>query len=226
MNGFEAALLELVAKVYEGMGWPGVILLMAVENTGFPIPSEPIMMFAGWLLVQSRGDPAWFVLLAGFYGSIGSLIGAWIVYFISLKAGRPLLQRYGKYVLISEEDITRSEIWFAKYGNWAVFFCRLVPLVRTIISVPAGIAGMKFWKFSLYTLLGAFLWNTGLAYAGFLLGENWEQFRRLTQPFDVPILAALGAVTGWFLFRRLRTIRARSRNNLVSQSDPSGEGDG
>ncbi len=226
MNGFEAALLELVAKIYEGMGWPGVILLMAVENTGFPIPSEPIMMFAGWLLVQSRGDPAWFVLLAGFYGSIGSLIGAWIVYFISLKAGRPLLQRYGKYVLISEEDITRSEIWFAKYGNWAVFFGRLVPLVRTIISVPAGIAGMDFWKFSLYTLLGSFLWNTGLAYAGFLLGENWEQFRRLTQPFDVPILVALGAVTGWFVFRRLRTIRARSRNNLVSQSDPSGEEDG
>ena len=107
MNGIEATLLELVARIYESMGWPGVVLLMAVENTGFPIPSEPIMMFAGWLLVQARGDPAWFVLLAGFYGSIGSLLGAWVVYFISLKGGRPLLRRYGKYLLISEEDINR-----------------------------------------------------------------------------------------------------------------------
>ena len=225
MSGIEESLLEFVARIYELMGWPGLVVLMAVENTGFPIPSEPVMMFAGWILVQAAGKPVWFVVLAGFYGSVGSLIGAWVVYFVSLKGGRPLLGRYGKYVLISRDDIAKSEVWFAKYGNWAVFLGRLVPVVRTIISVPAGIAGMKFWKFSLYTFLGSLPWNVGLAYAGFLLGGNWEQFRSFTGPFEIPILIALALVTGWLVVRRIRSMRQgtqRQGNNGILVSSPDG----
>lgn len=207
----ETALLQFISRVYEGMGWPGVVLLMAIENTGFPLPSEPIMMFAGWLLVQARDLSAWWVLLAGFYGALGSLLGAWLVYVISLKGGRPLLRRYGKYVLVYDDDVARAEAWFQKYGSWAVFLGRLVPLVRTLVSVPAGIAGMNFWRFSAYTFVGSFLWNVSLAYAGFLLGENWEHLRDYTRPFDLPIVVILAILVAWAIWRRLKSVRSGNR---------------
>ena len=184
---------------------------MALENTGLPLPSEPIMMFAGWVLVHSRGLSAWWVLLAGALGAIGSLLGALFVYWFSLKAGRPILARFGKYVLISEDDVTRAEAWFQRYGPWAVFLGRLVPLVRTLVSVPAGLARMNIWRFSLYTLAGSFLWNTALAYAGFALGENWERLREYTRPFDLPIVVVMFMLIAWAVFRRVRVARALSR---------------
>ena len=220
MEALETALLQFIARVYEGMGWPGVVLLMAVENTGVPLPSEPIMMFAGWLLVQSRGLSAWWVLPAGAFGAVGSLLGAWSLYGIGRKGGRPLLLRYGKYVLVYNEDVVQAEAWFQKYGGWAVFLGRLLPLVRTLVSVPAGVARMNFWRFSVYTFAGSFLWNGFLAYAGFLLGENWEQLREYTRPFDIPILVLLAFLAAWVIFRRLRTLRDRSR----ASGGPSGNG--
>ena len=160
--------------MYDAIGWPGVVFLIAVENASIPFPSELIMPFAGWLLVQEKGASAWLVMLAGFYGALGNLLGSWAAYLVSLKGGRPLLRKYGKYVLVTQEEADRAEEWFSKYGDWAVFFSRLLPLVRTFISVPAGIACMNLWKFSLYTFTGSFPWSLGLAYGGYLLGENWE----------------------------------------------------
>ena len=106
--------------------------------------------------------------------------------------------------------VDRAEVWFDKYGDWAVFFARLLPVVRTFISIPAGIARMNFWKFSLYTFTGAFPWCLGLAYGGFWLGENWETLRAVMRPFDIPVLLVLAAAGGWFIFRRLRAIRNQS----------------
>ena len=156
MHGIEALLLDLITQVYSAIGWPGVVFLMAVESAAIPFPSELIMPLAGWLLVQDKGGSLWLVVLAGFYGALGNLLGSWLAYWVSLKGGRPLLRKYGKYILITQGELDKAEVWFRKYGEWAVFFSRLLPVVRTFISVPAGIGRMNFWKFTLYTFTGSF----------------------------------------------------------------------
>jgi membrane protein DedA with SNARE-associated domain len=216
MNAVESAFLDMITRVYDTMGWGGVVFLMGVESAAVPFPSELIMPLAGWLLIQAKGNSAWMVVLAGFYGALGNLIGSWVIYWISLKGGRPLLRKYGKYVLITQVEIDRAEKWFSRYGDWIVFFSRLLPVVRTFISIPAGIARMNLWKFSLLTFLGSFPWSLGLAYGGFLLGENWEDLRSAMRPFDIPILVVAAAAVGWFFFRRIRSIRAQQRSGAAS----------
>ena len=209
MTAVENVFLDVITQVYDALGWPGVVFLMAVESAAIPFPSELIMPLAGWLLIQAKGDSAWFVALAGFYGALGNLLGSWVAYWISWRGGRPLLLKYGKYVLITREEIDRAEVWFNKYGDWIVFFSRLLPVVRTFISIPAGIARMNFWKFSIFTFLGSFPWSLGLAYGGFVLGENWEDLRSAMRPFDIPILVILVAAVAWFIYRRVKAIRAQ-----------------
>ncbi len=211
IQAIEAVFLGIIAAAYETMGWPGVVFLMAIESAGIPFPSELIMPLAGWLLVQDKGGSHGMVWMAGFYGALGNLLGSWVAYWVSLTGGRTLLSKYGKYVLVTREEVDRAEIWFRKYGDWAVFFSRLLPVVRTFISIPAGIARMNFWKFSIYTFAGSFPWCLGLAYGGFFLGENWESLRAVMRPFDIPILAIMAAATGWFIYRRIKTLRAQGR---------------
>jgi membrane protein DedA with SNARE-associated domain len=231
MHAVETFILETVTWVYTTIGWPGVVLLMAIESVAFPLPSELVLPLAGWLLVQAKGGSVWGVAMAGLYGSLGSLLGAWLVYWVSLKGGRPLLDKYGKYVLLTQEEIERAEAWFDKYGEWAVFFSRLVPVVRTLMSIPAGITRMNFWKFSIYTFAGSFPWSFGLAYGGFLLGSNWETLRAAMRPFEIPIILALAAIVGWFMLSRIRTIRriragqAQRRAKTMSAPDQSTESD-
>ena len=211
MYAVEAFFLDLITQVYQAMGWPGVVFLMAIESAAIPFPSELIMPLAGWLLIQAKGGSQWLVLLAGFYGALGNLLGSWVAYWISLKGGRPLLLKWGKYVLITRDEIDRAEVWFRKYGEWAVFFSRLLPVVRTFISVPAGLARMNIWKFSLYTFTGSFPWSLGLAYGGYLMGENWEDLRSAMRPFDIPIVVAIALAGAWFLVHRIKAIRAQNR---------------
>ena len=211
IHAIEAIFLGIITAAYDTMGWPGVVFLMAVESAGIPFPSELIMPLAGWKLVQAKGGSHGMVWMAGFYGALGNLLGSWVAYWVSLTGGRALLLKYGKYVLITRGEVELAEIWFAKYGDWAVFFSRLLPVVRTFISIPAGIARMDFWKFSVYTFAGSFPWCLGLAYGGFLLGENWESLRAVMRPFDIPILVVLAAAIGWFIFRRVKAIRVQDR---------------
>ena len=211
MHAIEGIFLEVITRVYDAIGWPGVIFLMGIESAAIPFPSELIMPMAGWLLIQAKGGSPWLLLLAGFYGALGNLLGSWVAYGISFKGGRPLLRRYGKYVLMTQEELDRAEVWFERYGEWAVFFSRLLPVVRTFISVPAGIAGMNFWKFSLYTFVGSFPWCLGLAYGGYLLGENWESLRAVMRPFDIPILLGIAVAVGWFIRRRIKTLRSQGQ---------------
>lgn len=207
MSGVEHVFLDVITRIYDVMGWPGVVFLMAVESAAIPFPSELIMPLAGWLLIEEKGNSVWLVGLAGFYGAFGNLLGSWVAYWISWRGGRPLLLKYGKYVLITREEIDRADHWFEKYGDWIVFFGRLLPVVRTFISVPAGLARMNFWKFSIFTFLGSFPWSLGLAYGGYALGENWEDLRSVMRPFDIPILVIIGAAAAWFIYRRIKTIR-------------------
>ena len=224
IHAVESVLLGFTAQLYDAIGWPGVVLLMAVESAAIPFPSELIMPLAGWLLIQAHGGPLWLVGLAGFYGALGNLIGSWVAYWVSLRGGRPLLLKYGKYVLITRDEIDRAEVWFDKYGEMAVFVSRLLPVVRTFISVPAGLARMNLWRFSLYTFAGSFIWSLGLAYGGYLLGENWEQLRSAMRPFDIPILLVIAAAFGWFLWRRIRTIRRQDMPvNGLNRENGSGD---
>lgn len=211
MLGIETWFLEIITDVYEAMGWPGVVFLMAIESAAVPFPSELIMPLAGWLLIEAKGDSAWMVWMAALYGALGNLLGSWVAYWISYKGGRPLLKKYGKYVLVTQHEVDQAEEWFQKYGELAVLASRMLPVVRTFISVPAGIARMNFWKFSFYTFIGSYPWSLGLAYGGFKLGENWEDLRRVMRPFDFPIAGIILVVVAWFIYHRIKVIRREER---------------
>ncbi len=211
MNGIETWFLNIITNVYDAMGWPGVVFLMGIESAAIPFPSELIMPLAGWLLIEAKGDSAWMLALAAFYGALGNLLGSWVAYWISFKGGRPLLKKYGRYVLVTQHEVDRAEVWFQKYGELAVFASRLLPVVRTFISIPAGIARMNIWKFSFYTFVGSYPWSLGLAYGGYKLGENWEDLREVMRPFDFPIAGIIAAVVLWFIYHRIKTIRNEER---------------
>ena len=206
MEEIEELLLDFVEYVYDAIGWPGVVVMMAVESACIPLPSEIIMPLAGWFLIEDRGRGDEWLLLAGFCGALGNLIGSLAAYAVGAWGGRPLLLRFGRYVLISREEIERSEHWFARYGDRAVFISRVLPVVRTFISLPAGVARMNVWRFSVLSFVGSFPWSLGLAWAGFLLGENWERIRDWMRPADIPILIVLGALVAWYVYRRARAV--------------------
>ena len=194
--------LNFIRSVYDAIGWPGVVLLMAIESACIPLPSELIMPFAGWFLVGDLG--AMGLVLAGFCGAVGNVIGSLIAYWVGAKGGRPFLKKYGKYLLISEHEIDTAERWFNKYGDSITFFSRLLPVIRTFISLPSGIARMNIWKFILYSFLGAFIWSTGLAYGGYVLGQNWEKIRDAMRPFDIPIVVICLLLIVIFIWWRWR----------------------
>ena len=212
MLGIESWFLDIITDVYDVMGWPGVVFLMGIESAAIPFPSELIMPLAGWLLIEAKGDSAWMLGMAAFYGALGNLLGSWVAYGISYKGGRPLLKKYGRYILVTQHEVDRAEEWFKKYGELAVFASRMLPVVRTFISVPAGIARMNIWKFSFYTFIGSYPWSLGLAYGGYKLGENWEDLRRVMRPFDFPIAGIIIVVVIWFIYHRIKVIRSEARD--------------
>jgi membrane protein DedA with SNARE-associated domain len=202
----ENLLLDFVQYVYDAIGWPGVVILMAIESACTPLPSEIIMPLAGWFLVEDRGRGEEWLLLAAFCGALGNLIGSLAAYAVGAWGGRPLLLRFGRYVLISREEIERTEHWFARHGDRAVLISRVLPVVRAFISLPAGVARMNVWRFSVLSFVGSFPWSLGLAWAGFVLGENWDRIREWMRPADIPILIVLVALVAWYLYRRVRTV--------------------
>jgi membrane protein DedA with SNARE-associated domain len=208
VTGIEQWLLDVIKNVYDILQWPGVVALMAIESACIPFPSEIIMPLAGWMLIKDASLPVIFVLAAGAWGALGNTIGSVVAYYVGMWAGRPLLNRYGRYILISQRDLEISDRWFARSGNWTVFVSRLLPVVRTYISLPAGIARMNIVKFVVYTFTGSFLWSTGLAYGGYLMGEHWEQLRSAMRPFDPVILAVIVVLVALYIYRHIRHVRA------------------
>ena len=207
----EHQILDFIRHVYQILGWPGVVLLMAIESACIPLPSEIIMPLSGWMLIADKGLGVKYVVLAGLCGAVGNVIGSVVAYWVGAWGGRPFLRRYGKYVLVSHHDIEVADRWFDRYGDRIVFLSRLLPVVRTFISFPAGITRMKMGKFLLYSFLGSFPWSVGLAYGGYLLGQNWERIREVIRPFDIPILVIFLALVAFFIWRRLRSIQLSSR---------------
>jgi membrane protein DedA with SNARE-associated domain len=209
----EQQLLQFIASTYNLMQWPGVVALMAVESACIPFPSEIIMPLAGWMLIKELSLPATYALIAGAYGALGNTIGSVIAYVVGMWGGRPLLDKYGRYLLISQHDLDRADRWFSHRGSWIVFISRLLPVVRTYISFPAGIARMHLIKFLVYTFIGSFFWSTGLAYGGYLLGEHWEQIRQVMRPFDLPIIAIILAFVAFYIYRHIKHANKRAGSN-------------
>jgi membrane protein DedA with SNARE-associated domain len=164
------AVIDWLVQTIGSMGYPGIFLLMALESSVFPIPSELVMPPAGYLAQQGQMNMVAAILV----GTAGSLIGAYANYFAAHFLGRPLILKYGKYVFITEEKFAKVETFFLKHGEISTFIGRLLPVVRHLISLPAGLAGMNHLKFSLYTLLGAGIWVTVLTCLGYFIGSNQD----------------------------------------------------
>ena len=195
-----AAVGSFIINTISALGYAGVVILMALESAGFPLPSEIIMPFSGYLVLTGR-----FTLFgAALAGAVGCLVGSLGAYWVSAVGGRQLLERYGRYVLISKHDLALADRWFARWGGAAVFVGRLLPVVRTYISFPAGIARVDLWRFSLYTFIGSLIWTYLLAWIGLRLGERWASIRRAFEGFEVLIVLVLLVGMVWWVRRHLR----------------------
>lgn len=196
---FLALISSFIINFISSWGYGGVFVLMALESALIPIPSEIIMPFSGFLVWEGRFS----FLAVVLWGAIGNLVGAVAAYFLGFYGGRPLLEKYGKYILISKEEIERADSWFKKYGNFSIFFSRMLPVVRTFISLPAGISRMPFVKFSLYTFLGSLPWAFVLTYLGIISGENWPNLENYFRKFDWVILILITLTIIWYLYAKL-----------------------
>lgn len=198
------ALHDLITRSVGDWGYLAIFVLMALESACIPIPSEVTMPFGG--LLAASGDLNFWVV--GLIGAVANLVGSWIAYAAGATGGRALVLRFGRYVRIRPHELDRAEAWFERYGDRAVFWSRLLPVVRTFISLPAGAARMKLGRFSVYSLLGSLPWSYGLAYGGFVLGRNWG---RLADNIEVAafVVAALivAAVVALVVRARRRSAR-------------------
>lgn len=191
---------SFILNLFTNLSYAGIIVAMAIESCCIPLPSELIMPLAGFLAFQSKFN----LWGAGVAGAVGCVVGSIVAYWIGAVGGRPLLLRYGRYVLISHHDADRADAFFARYGDATIFFTRLMPIVRTFISLPAGIARMNFGKFVAYTFLGSLPWCLALGYAGYKLGENWTQVGGFTRKYDIVVAVVIAALIALFLYRHLR----------------------
>jgi membrane protein DedA with SNARE-associated domain len=209
MEIIEQEVLRWTSEVYNTMGWPGVSILMAIESVFFPIPSEIVMPLAGWMLIADQGKSVWHILVAGLFGASGSLLGALSIYAVGFFGGRGIIERYGHYFFISKNDLNVADEWFEKYGTWAVFISRLIPVVRSLISLPAGITKMRLIPFIVLTFAGSFIWSAGLALGGFILGSSWENMRGIMRPFDLPIIVTISCLMLGYLLYKLASKRKK-----------------
>lgn len=198
-----AMLAGWIIGVISTLGYGGVMLLMAIESACIPLPSEIIMPFSGYLVFKGEMT-LWGVALAG---AIGCVLGSIPAYYLGMYGGRPLVQKYGKWVLISHHDLHIADRWFEKHGEIIIFIGRLLPAVRTFIAFPAGIARMHMGKFILYTFTGSLIWCWLLAYAGMKMGENWESLKVYFHEFHYVIVFAAVVFMIWYIRRHLEALK-------------------
>jgi membrane protein DedA with SNARE-associated domain len=210
LTGLEEALVHLIQNWYLTTGYFGIVLAMTLESCGIPLPSEIVMPLAGYFVFAY---PDRFSLPGvALAGAVGCLIGSAIAYWIGATGGRPLLLKYGRYVLISKADADRADRWFERYGNPVAFFSRLMPVIRTYISFPAGISRMNFSTFALFTFLGSLIWSFALAWVGYLLGptiganpdELPAKLGSIFHGLDVVIIVLLAIAVGLYVYRHIK----------------------
>ena len=198
-------LAQFVVATIDKVGYFGIFFLMALESCGIPMPSEVIMPFSGFVVAEGK-MLFWTIVIVG---ALGNLVGSWIAYWIGYKGGRPLVEKYGKAVLLSSHDLDLADRWFKKYGQLTVFFGRILPVVRTYISFPAGIAKMNFKKFITFTFLGALPWCALLAWLGVKMGDNWELIRTKMHSFDTAMAIVIIILIILYIWRHLK-LKAKS----------------
>jgi membrane protein DedA with SNARE-associated domain len=195
-----------IIATISAMGYWGIVLLMAIESACIPLPSEIIMPFSGYLVSTGQMN----LWLVGIAGAVGCVLGSMVAYWAGMYGGRPLIERYGRYVLLSKHDLDIADRWFAKYGEAIVFTARLLPAIRTFIAFPAGVARMNIPRFIFYTFAGSLPWCLGLAYIGQKLGEQWnkdETLRTWFHRFDF-VIGIIGVIlVGWWIWRHVKHLR-------------------
>lgn len=184
-------------NLIEQIGYVGIFVLSALESAAIPIPSEVVIPFSGFLVISGRFSLWGVVWVATF----ANLAGSVILFLIGKSGGRWAVEKYGKYLLIHKKDLDKADEWFNRHGVRAVFFSRMLPIIRTFISLPAGIAQMNIWKFSIFTFLGALPWNFALAFMGYKAGQNWDNLHRYFIKFDYLVLAVIIIGIIWYILR-------------------------
>ena len=195
-----AVVAAWIMGVISSMGYGGIVLLMAIESACIPLPSEIIMPFAGFLV--SKGEMTLFGIAMA--GAIGCVVGSIPAYYVGMFGGRPLAEKYGKYVLISKKDLDWADNAFAKHGEIIIFIGRMLPAVRTFIAFPAGVAKMNMTKFCVYTFIGSFIWCWLLGYAGMKMGEHWEDLKVYFHEFHYVIIGAGVLFLAWYIRRHFK----------------------
>ena len=192
-----------IIAVISALGYPGIVLLMAIESACIPLPSEVIMPFAGYLVSTGRFD----LILAATAGAIGCNLGSIVAYEVGKRGGRPFVQRWGKYVLLDMHDLDRAEYFFRRWGSITVLACRLLPVVRSFIAFPAGVARMPLVRFHIYTFIGSWPWCYALAWVGMKLGVAWRTDPRLSHILhraDFVVVGVVVAAAAWFVWHKVR----------------------
>lgn len=218
-----ARIIEILSVFIVGtisaLGYPGIVLLMGIESACIPLPSEVIMPFSGYLVYTGRFN-LWAVAVAG---AVGCVLGSLVAYWAGMYGGRPFIEKYGRYVLISRHDLDLADRWFARYGELITFVSRLLPVIRTFIAFPAGVARMNLPRFILYTFLGSLPWCLGLAYAGQKLGEQWDKNEALKSwfhRFDFVIGIIFVAFAAWWVWRHVKENRAhKAKEQQVAETE-------
>jgi membrane protein DedA with SNARE-associated domain len=212
-----ALVFEFVTRVINAGGYAGIVALITLNSSGVPIPSEIILPFSGYLVYLGRFN----LLMVAAAGAVGCNIGSAIAYWIGAKGGRPLVERYGKWVLMSHHDLDRMTWFFERFGSIAILLGRMMPIVQTFVAFPAGIARMPRLRFHIYTTAGSLVWYSCLAWAGMKLGEKWHTDPRLEQAFHrfhLVVELALVAAIAWFLWSHLSRAR-RVHGNPASGNE-------
>jgi len=200
-------LFTFISWIISSGGYVGVMALMAIESACVPLPSELIMPFAGYLVFKGQFN----LYIVATMGAIGCNLGSVLAYEVGSYGGRPMVEKYGRYVLISQHDLDIADRWFARFGEAIVFASRLLPVIRTFIAFPAGVARMNLKKFVIYTFAGSLPWCLGLAYVGQKLGEKWDKdpmLKTLFHRFDFVIGLALVVLVAWWVWRHLKHLRS------------------
>ncbi|HOV10639.1 MAG TPA: DedA family protein [Bacteroidales bacterium] len=206
-TGLTAWIADFATGFIGYAGYTGIMVLMMLESMVAPVPSEAVMPFAGFAIYE--GTLTWPGVIL--FSTIGSIIGSLISYWIGAKGGRPLVEKWGKYLLLDKHDLDITEKWFNKKGDMTVFICRFIPVVRHVISIPAGMGRMNLMKFSIYTTLGACMWNTILTIAGYYLKENWDQIMKYSHIIDYVIVAVLVIILVYYGYKLYQN-RKKSKN--------------
>lgn len=209
MTQIIAFLTHIIISVINATGYTGIFILMAAESALIPIPSEVTMPFAGFLSSTGRFNVYVVILIGAFANLFGSILAYWLGFWGQETFVRDLIKKYGKYILVTEHELDRSEKWFRKYGEKIVFFTRILPIVRTFISLPAGLSHMNFKRFCSYTFFGSLIWSALLTYVGFVLGKNWHSIEGVYRKFEYMVVFAVAALAIYYVIHKVKRLRNR-----------------